>query len=101
MDFSPTELVLLITAIVTVGGFLLQMRVTSFTQVTKINDVLSARIDRLEKSNDDKDKRIESLENELETQVRQNDNFKRYIARLIAQLQRANIVPEIMDDYDR
>jgi hypothetical protein len=95
------EITGLITGAVLLGSYILQIRTTSFSQFVKMNEILAGRIEDLEKSNKNKDIEIEALQEKLEASIRQNDNFKRYIARLINQLQNANIIPEKMEDYDR
>lgn len=124
---TPDGIATLIIALVGMGGFFLSVRSTSHTELKALFDALKAdfaaykeasrkdffeykaeaeaRADRDEKhisllqaSNEAKDKEIEILETSNRTLVNQNDNFKRYIVRLIRQLESAQIVPEKMDD---
>jgi hypothetical protein len=94
------EITGLITGAVLLGSYILQIRTTSFSQFVKMNEILAGRIEDLEKSNKNKDIEIEALQEKLEASIRQNDSFKRYIARLINQLQKADIVPEAMEVFE-
>jgi len=81
MTLTASEITGLITAIVLVGGFILQIRSTSFSQWVKMNEVLAARVEALEKSNERKAEKIEALE-------RQIDNYERWMTAALAEIQR-------------
>lgn len=126
---TPDGIATLIIALVGMGGFFLSMRSTSYTELKALFEQLKKdfadyketskkdfaeykkeaeervlrdekHIALLQASNDAKDKQIEELEDINRTVVNQNDNFKRYIVRLIRQLEAAKIVPEKMDDIE-
>lgn len=86
MNFTVTEITLIITTLLGVGGWILQMRTTSFSQFVKINEILTARIVALETSAESKDKRIDSLE-------RQIDNYERWMTSAIAEIKRLGGTP--------
>jgi chromosome segregation ATPase len=82
---------------VAVGTFLLSFRSTSFTELKTLFTEIKAQLTEAEEKIKDYEKRVEVLQAALEAAIRQNDNFKRYIARLIAQLEANDIIPEKMD----
>jgi septal ring factor EnvC (AmiA/AmiB activator) len=110
MNFTPTEITLLISAIVALGGFLLQMRTTSFSQIMDVNKSLSKRIEDLEAAATKKDLRIESLEadrdakeiiidqmaSEIKNLERQNDNYKKWMTKAITEINRTGGTPPEM-----
>jgi len=103
-----------ITGLATLIAVIISLRSTSYTELKglydsirndfdnfkeaskKREDAYEVEIKSLKDEGQRKDGRIEKLQEEMEAQVRQNDNFKRYIARLINQLEKAQIVPEKM-----
>ena len=105
MNFTVTEISLLITALLAIGGFLLQMRTTSFSQFVKINEMLTTRIKNLEDAAEKKDKRIEILEADREEKEviinqmaddytkleRQNVHYMQYITLLTGKMTDAGI----------
>ena len=86
MEFTAGEITGLITAIVLVGGFILQIRSTSFSQWVKMNEVLTTRVGSLELSNEGKAEKIEALE-------RQVDNYERWMTAALAEIQRLGGTP--------
>ena len=86
MEFTAGEITGLITAIVLVGGFILQIRSTSFSQWVKMNEVLTTRVAALELSNERKAEKIEALE-------RQVDNYERWMTAALAEIQRLGGTP--------
>ena len=86
MEFTAGEITGLITAIVLVGGFILQIRSTSFSQWVKMNEVLTTRVAALELSNERKAEKIEALE-------RQVDNYERWMTSALAEIQRLGGTP--------
>lgn len=117
---TPTEISNIIIALVAGGGFFLSLRSTSHTEFMKLFEALKKEfadykeeskkefaehkaaserhISALEASNEAKDKEIEILQTSNRTLVIQNDNFKRYIVRLIRQLEMGGITPEKMEE---
>jgi len=105
MNFTVTEITLLITTLLGAGGFLLQMRTTSFSQFVKINEMLTARIKNLEDAAEKKDKRIELLETDRDQKEviinqmaddytkleRQNVHYMQYITLLTGKMTDAGI----------
>jgi FtsZ-binding cell division protein ZapB len=112
---TPGEIATFIVALTALGGLFLSMRSTSYNELKNILDTLredfkkykvdaQLEIDRykthiamLQESNAIKDKQIDALEDMNRALMNQNDNFKRYITRVIRQLENAQIVPEQMD----
>jgi len=86
MELTASEVTGLITAIVLLGGFILQIRSTSFSQWVKMNEVLAARVAALELSNERKAEKIEALE-------RQVDNYERWMTAALAEIQRLGGTP--------
>lgn len=115
---TPAEIGNIIIALVAIGTFWLSARSTSYTELKALFDTLKEDFktykkesdiekDRLEKhiemlqeSNEKKDKEIEALEDINKTLINQGDNYKRYITRLIRQLENAQIIPEKFDNID-
>lgn len=112
---TPGEWATFVVAFTALGGLFLSMRSTSYNELKNILDTLrddfskykadmvieieryKSHIAMLEESNETKDKQIDALEDMNRALMNQNDNFKRYITRLIRQLENAKIVPEQMD----
>lgn len=124
---TPDGIATLLIALVGMGGFFLSMRSTSYSELKALFEQLKkdfaeykdtsrkefaeyraeaeAKADKdakhillLEESNDAKDKLIDELREINSNVINQNDNFKRYIIRLIRQLETAQIIPEKMDE---
>jgi len=91
MELTAGEVTGLVTAIVLIGGFILQIRSTSFSQLVKMNDVLSARVAALELSNERKAEKIEALE-------RQVDNYERWMTAALAEIRRLGGTPPPWED---
>jgi len=95
------EITALLIAIVGLGGFFLSMRSTSFTELKSLHEGLKNDFDKYKKESEEKEDKAErqreEMENEIKALTRQADNFKRYIAKLIAQIERLGQVPEKMD----
>jgi len=123
---TPAEIGNIIIALVAIGTFWLSARSTSYTELKALFDTLKDDFkkykkeseeefvkykterdlekERLEKhiimlqeNNEKKDKEIEALEDINKTLINQGDNYKRYITRLIRQLENAQIIPEKFD----
>jgi len=92
----------LITVLVALGGFFLSMRSTSYAELKGLFDTLRTDFDKYKIQTEAKEakyeKKIEEMQNEIDTLTKQGDNYKRYITRLIAQLERAQIIPVKMDE---
>ncbi len=99
---TPGDIAQIITALVLLGGFFLSMRSTSYNELKGLFDSLKKDFDEYKRESKDREKeyedKIEAMEKDLTTMTRQNANFKRYIAKLIAQLEAAKIIPEPMQD---
>lgn len=124
---TPDGMATLIIALVGMGGFFLSMRSTSYSELKTLFEQLKkdfadykeaskkefaeykteaearaardeAHISLLQASNDAKDRQIDELQDTNRMVINENDNFKRYIVRLIRQLEAAQIIPEKMDD---
>lgn len=120
---TPAEIGNLIIAIVAIGTFWLSARSTSYTELKGLFEALKEdfkkykqereeefdkykadrdlekerlekHIEMLQESNEKKDREIEALEDINKTLINQGDNYKRYITRLIRQLENAQIIPE-------
>jgi len=105
MNFTVTEITLLVTSLLGLGGWVLQMRTTSFSQFVKINEILSARIKSLEEAAEKKDKRIDLLETDRDEKEviinqmaddytkleRQNVHYMQYITLLTGVMTEAKI----------
>lgn len=99
------EITGLIVAVIAVGGYILQIRITSFSQWAKMNEILTARIKSLEDAAEKKDKRIEVLENDREAKEklinqmaddytkleRQNVHYMQYITQLTGAMTQAGV----------
>lgn len=123
---TPDGIATLLIALVGMGGFFLSMRSTSYSELKALFEQLKKdfaeykdtsrkefaeyraeaeakaerdkkHIDLLQKTNEEKEKQIEQLEDMNKALANQNDSFKRYIIRLIRQLETAQIIPEKMD----
>lgn len=109
---TPAEIGNIIIALVAIGTFWLSARSTSYTELKGLFDTLKTefnayktesdmekkqlekQIKILEESNEKKDLEIAALEDINKTLINQGDNYKRYITRLIRQLETARIIPE-------
>jgi TolA-binding protein len=87
-----------ITALAALIAIAISFRSASFTELRGLFETLKGDFEKYKKEASDKEKEYEAKILSLERQI---DNYERYIARLIAQLQRANIVPETMERHDR
>lgn len=90
---TPGEIAQIITAFVLLGGFILSARSTSYNE-------LKGLFDSLKKDSEEREKKMDTMEMEIKTLTRQNISFKRYISKLIAQLEEAKITPAVMEEDD-
>lgn len=89
------EIAQIITAFILVGGFFLSMRSTSFNELKLLYENLKKDFeDYKEESKAQEDKYMKQIE-ELESAV---EKFKRYISRLIKQLEQNGIAPEKLEE---
>ncbi len=84
-----------LTAIAVVIGIAISFRTASHTELRSLFDTLRSDFDKYKKEAQDKEK---EMEKEIKTLTVQNENYKRYITRLIAQLEKASIIPVSMDE---
>ena len=91
-----------ITALAAIIARAISFRTASHTELRSLFDTLRNDFDKYKKDSQDREdryeKQIDDMEKEITALTRQNENFKRYIARLITQLEKAGILPEKMDD---
>ncbi len=84
-----------LTAIAVVIGIAISFRTASHTELRSLFDTLRSDFDKYKKEAQDKER---EMEKEIKTLTVQNENYKRYITRLIAQLEKASIIPVSMDE---
>lgn len=84
-----------LTAIAVVIGIAISFRTASHTELRSLFDTLRSDFDKYKKEAQDKER---EMEKEIKTLTVQNENYKRYITRLIAQLENASIIPVSMDE---
>ena len=84
-----------LTAIAVVIGIAISFRTASHTELRSLFDTLRSDFDKYKKEAQDKER---EMEKEIKTLTLQNENYKRYITRLIAQLEKASIIPVSMDE---
>lgn len=91
-----------ITALAAIIAIAISFRTASHTELRSLFDTLRLDFDRYKKESQEREdkyeKQIDDMEKEITALTRQNENFKRYIARLINQLEKAGILPEKMED---
>jgi hypothetical protein len=92
------EIASFLIAIVTIGSFFLAIRSTSYNELRGLYDALK---DDFEEYKEDSKKSRADMESEIKMLTRQNTAFKKYIDRLIEQLEGAKIVPVKMEENDR
>lgn len=86
-----------LTALAAIIAIAISFRTSSHTELRSLYDSLRADFKQAQDREERYEKRIEELEKEVQALTRQADNYKRYITRLIAQLEQAQIVPVKMD----
>ena len=84
-----------LTAIAVVIGIAISFRTASHTELRSLFDTLRSDFDKYKKEAQDKER---EMEKEIKTLTVQNENYKRYITRLIAQVEKASIIPVSMDE---
>ena len=84
-----------LTAIAVVIGIAISFRTASHTELRSLFDTLRSDFDKYKKEAQDKER---EMEKEIKTLTVQNENYKRYITRLIAQLEKASIIPVSIDE---
>ena len=92
---SAVEITSLLVAIVGVGGFLLSMRSTSFNELKELYKGVREDFDKYKQESEKKEAEYEQKVDDL---VRLNERFRRYIDRLIKQLEKNGITPEKMEE---
>lgn len=90
-----------LTALAALVAIAISFRTSSHTELRSLYDSLRTDFDKYKKDSEAKEekyeKKIEEMQTEIDALTKQGDNYKRYITRLIAQLERAQIVPVKMD----
>lgn len=90
-----------LTALAALVAIAISFRTSSHTELRSLYDSLRTDFDKYKKDSEAKEekyeKKIEDMQTEIDALTKQGDNYKRYITRLIAQLERAQIVPVKMD----
>jgi hypothetical protein len=92
---TTAEFTQLLIALVAVGGFILSMRSTSYTELKGLYSDIRRDFEDYKKQSEKKETEYEQKVDELATL---NEKFRRYIDRLIRQLEKNGITPEKMDD---
>lgn len=91
-----------LTAIAVLIGIAISFRTASHTELRSLFDALRGDFDKYKREAQDRENKyevkIEAMEQEINSLMRQNENYKRYITRLIAQLEKASIIPVSMDE---
>lgn len=101
--------VFIIGLMVTLIGWVIAVRNTSFSELKALNEILKRDLTQLKTEfetykddevieNDKNIKKVNDLEDKVKKLTDQNNNFRLYISRLINQLERAGIVPVKMED---
>lgn len=91
-----------LVALAALIGVAISFRTASHTELRNLFDTLRGDFDKYKRESQDRETRyeqkIDAMETEINSLMRQNENYKRYITRLIAQLEKASIIPVSMDD---
>jgi len=91
------EIAQIITAIILVGGFFLSMRSTSFTELKTLYEKLKQDFEDYREESRAKEDEYKRQIDDLESTV---DKFKKYISRLIRQLEKNGITPEKFEETE-
>lgn len=90
-----------LTALAALVAIAISFRTSSHTELRSLYDSLRTDFDKYKKDSEAKEekyeKKIEEMQTEIDALTKHGDNYKRYITRLIAQLEWAQIVPVKMD----
>lgn len=89
------NLVSLITVLIMVGGFYLSTRSTSFNELKSLYENIRKDFEDYKETSEKKE--VE-YEHKVDNLLKENNRFKKYIARLIAQIERIGETPEKMDE---